>query len=122
MLRETLAPPALRRQRARRHALAGKLIDQVLADGGEFDAFTVPVEGFPLRAFPDAVGLDPDGRENPLLYGKKAVNAFGPRDDLVTADAHRMTGLSACVDAQCAWEALSEDGFGAAVRGRCRPR
>jgi hypothetical protein len=118
VLREILAPPALRRLRQRWHALAEELVDQVLADGTEFDAFTALAEAFPLRAFPDAVGLGPDGRENLLPYGNMAFNAFGPRNDLVAADAHRVAELSKWVNAQCEREALSEDGFGARI---CRP-
>jgi hypothetical protein len=37
-----------------------------LAGGGEFDGFTALAEAFPIRAFPDAAGLGPDGRENLL--------------------------------------------------------
>lgn len=44
-----------------------------------------------------------------------AFNAFGPRNALVEADAHRVGDLSARVNARCAREALSEDGFGARI-------
>ncbi|GAB3975342.1 cytochrome P450 [Actinoallomurus acanthiterrae] len=115
VLREILAPPALRRLRAAWSTGAEELVDQVLSNGPEFDAFTALAEAFPLRVFPDAVGLGPDGRENLLPYGNLAFNAFGPVNDLVRADAHRVAGLSAWVTAQCAREALSEDGFGARI-------
>ncbi|CAM5581462.1 Cytochrome P450 OS=Streptomyces aurantiogriseus OX=66870 GN=GCM10010251_57750 PE=3 SV=1 [Streptomyces aurantiogriseus] len=115
VLREILAPPALRRLRAAWQAVAEELVEQVLTGGTELDAFTALAEAFPLRAFPDAVGLGPDGRENLLPYGNMAFNAFGPRNDLVAADAHRVAELSAWVNAQCAREALSEDGFGARI-------
>ncbi|MEU0213151.1 helix-turn-helix domain-containing protein [Streptomyces canus] len=36
-----------------------------------------------------------DGREHLLPYGTMAFNAFGPRNDLVAADAHRVAELSA---------------------------
>jgi 4-methoxybenzoate monooxygenase (O-demethylating) len=115
VLREILAPAALRRLRTTWAAIAEELVDQVLAEGTEFDAFTALAEAFPLRAFPDAVGLGPDGRENLLPYGAMAFNSFGPRNDLVAADAHRVAELSAWVHAHCAREALSEDGFGAQI-------
>ncbi|MCW8380830.1 cytochrome P450 [Streptomyces justiciae] len=115
VLREILAPPALRRLRESWHAPAEELVDQVLDDGREFDGFTALAEAFPLRAFPDAVGLGPGGRENLLPYGNMAFNSFGPRNDLVAADADRVAGLSAWVNAQCAREALGEDGFGARI-------
>jgi cytochrome P450 len=95
--------------------VAEELVGQVLAEESEFDAFSALAEAFPLRAFPDAVGLGPDGRENLLPYGNMAFNSFGPVNDLVRADAHRVAELSAWVNAQCAREALTDDGFGARI-------
>ncbi|MFD5266237.1 cytochrome P450 [Streptomyces sp. NPDC058335] len=115
VLREILAPPALRRLRETWHAAAEETVDSVLSSGTEFDAFTALASAFPLRVFPDAVGLGPDGRENLLPYGNMAFNAFGPVNELVKADAHRVAGLSAWVNAQCVREALAEDGFGARI-------
>jgi cytochrome P450 len=115
VLREILAPPALRRLRETWHTAAEELVDQVLSRGMEFDAFTRLASAFPLRVFPDAVGLGSEGRENLLPYGNIAFNAFGPRNDLVAADAHRVAELSAWVNAQCARESLTEDGFGARI-------
>ncbi|MFJ8781863.1 cytochrome P450 [Streptomyces sp. NPDC102476] len=115
VLREILAPPALRRLRENWHAIAEEVVEQVLARGPEFDGFTALAEAFPLRAFPDAVGLGPDGRENLLPYGNMVFNAFGPRNDLVKADAPRLAELSAWVNAQCRREALSEDSFGGVI-------
>ncbi|MFJ9127019.1 cytochrome P450 [Streptomyces sp. NPDC102340] len=116
VLSEILSPLALRRLRESWQSVADDLVDSVLAtQGTEFDAFEALATAFPLRVFPDAVGLGPDGRENLLPYGNMAFNAFGPRNELVRADADRMAGLSAWVNDQCAREALSEDGFGARI-------
>ncbi|WP_306319829.1 MULTISPECIES: cytochrome P450 [unclassified Streptomyces] len=115
VLRDILAPPALRRLRDLWARAADELVDQVLAEGTEFDAFTELAGAFPLRVFPDAVGLGPDGRENLLPYGNMAFNAFGPRNELVAADADRAAELGAWVGAQCAREALADTGFGADI-------
>ncbi|NGO77644.1 cytochrome P450 [Streptomyces sp. YC504] len=116
VLREILTPLALRRLRETWQTVADELVETVLAEQGtEFDAFTALATAFPLRVFPDAVGLGPYGRENLLPYGNMAFNAFGPRNDLVQADAHRVAELSAWVNDQCVREALSEDGFGARI-------
>ncbi|RFC71026.1 cytochrome P450 [Streptomyces sp. AcE210] len=116
VLSEILAPLALRRLRERWQTVAEELVETVLAaQGREFDAFTALAAAFPLRVFPDAVGLGPDGRENLLPYGNMAFNAFGPRNDLVRADAHRTAALSAWVNDQCARDALTEDGIGARI-------
>ncbi|MFK0113326.1 cytochrome P450 [Streptomyces sp. NPDC091217] len=115
VLREILAPPALRRLRETWSVVADELVDQALAGSTEFDAFTAFAEAFPLRVFLDALGIGPDGRENLLPYGNMAFNAFGPHNDLVTSDAHRLAELSGWVTAQCTREALREDGFGARI-------
>jgi hypothetical protein len=39
-------------------------------------------EVYPLKVFPDAVGLAEKGRENLLPYGNIVFNAFGPGNDL----------------------------------------
>ncbi|MFE5242631.1 MULTISPECIES: cytochrome P450 [unclassified Streptomyces] len=116
VLREILAPPALRRLRDTWSSAAEGLVDSVLAErGAEFDALEALAAAFPLRVFPDAVGLGPDRRENLLPYGNMAFNAFGPRNDLVKADADRVAELSAWVNERCAREALGEEGFGARI-------
>jgi 4-methoxybenzoate monooxygenase (O-demethylating) len=111
-----LGARALRRLREQWAAAAEDLVDQVLA-GGDTDLDVVPAlaQAFPLRVFPDAVGLPPDGRENLLPYGDHAFNAFGPGNDLVAKGAPRVAELSAWVNARCAREELTPGGFGARI-------
>jgi cytochrome P450 len=115
VLAKVLGPRALRRLRDRWTADAEQLVDSVLAEGTEFDAVPALAEAFPLRVFPDAVGIGPDGRENLLPYGDHAFNAFGPSNDLVAKGEPRVAELSAWVGQQCARAALTDDGFGAAI-------
>ncbi|NIH66407.1 cytochrome P450 [Modestobacter marinus] len=127
VLTAVLGPRALRRLRDRWAADAEQLVDEVLAAGTEFDAVPALAQAFPLRVFPDAVGLGPDGRENLLPYGDHAFNAFGPANDLVAKGTPRVAELSGWVGEQCARAALSEDGFGAAIwaaadRGEITPQ
>ena len=61
-----------RRRGARRRPARGR------RPGPEFDAMPALAEAFPLRVFPDAVGIPPEGRENLLPYGDHLFNAFGP--------------------------------------------
>jgi 4-methoxybenzoate monooxygenase (O-demethylating) len=115
VLQKVLGPRALRRLRERWRADAEALVDEVLAAGTEVDAVPVLTSAFPLRVFPDAVGLGPDGRENLLPYGDHAFNAFGPANDLVAKGAPRVAELSGWVAAQCRREALAPEGFGADI-------
>ncbi|WP_448624164.1 cytochrome P450 [Geodermatophilus sp. URMC 64] len=114
VLKKVLGPRALRALREAWFADAEALVDDVLV-AGEFDAVPALAEAFPLRVFPDAVGLPQEGRENLLPYGDHAFNAFGPSNDLVAKGAPRVAELSAWVNAQCARDVLTDDGFGAAI-------
>jgi 4-methoxybenzoate monooxygenase (O-demethylating) len=115
VLTKVLGPRALRRLRERWSADAEDLVDQVLGDGAEFDAVPALAEAFPLRVFPDAVGIPQEGRENLLPYGDHLFNTFGPGNDLVQKGAPRIGELAAWVDAQCARDVLDPDGFGAQI-------
>ena len=115
VLSKVLGPRALRRLREGWLADAEDLVEQVLAAGEEFDAVRSLTEAFPLRVFPDAVGIPKEGRENLLPYGDHAFNAFGPPNDLVAKGAPRVAELSGWVNAQCARDVLSDDGFGAQI-------
>ena len=115
VLTRILGPRALRTLRDRWMADAADLVDQVLARGDEFDAVTDLAAAFPLRVFPDAVGISDTGRENLLPYGDHTFNAFGPPNSLVERGAHRIGDLSAWINTQCTREALSDDGFGAQI-------
>jgi 4-methoxybenzoate monooxygenase (O-demethylating) len=110
-----LVPGALRRLRAGWTGAAHELVDRLLAAGPEFDAVPALAEAFPLRVFPDAVGIPVAGRENLLPYGDFLFNAFGPHNDLVAAGAARAPELSAWVNAQCARDVLAEGGLGARI-------
>jgi hypothetical protein len=87
----------------------------VLAAGTEFDAVTELSSTFPLRVFPDAVGLPAEGRENLLPYGDHAFNAFGPPNDLVEKGNPRVAELSGWVGSVCARDVLAPQGFGADI-------
>ncbi|XVQ06568.1 cytochrome P450 [Spirillospora sp. CA-255316] len=114
VLSKILGPRALRRLRDAWFADAEVLVDQVLADTS-FDAVTALAQAFPLRVFPDAVGLGRDGRENLLPYGDHAFNAFGPHNDLVRKGEPRLAQVAGWVNDQCARDRLAPDGFGARV-------
>ncbi|NAZ84299.1 cytochrome P450 [Kineococcus sp. R8] len=114
VLERVLSPRALRGLRARWTADAHALVDEVLQQE-EFDAVPALAEAFPLRVFPDAVGIGEQGREHLLPYGDHLFNAFGPANDLVARGNPRRAERAAWVDAQCARDALRPGGFGAAI-------
>jgi cytochrome P450 len=114
VLTRILGPVALRRLREAWAEDARELVDRVVRRT-EFDAVADLAQAFPLRVFPDAVGLGKEGRHRLLPYGDHAFNAFGPPNALVDKGAPRVAELSAWVDGQCARERLAPGGFGAAI-------
>ena len=115
VLTKVLGPRELRRLREGWAADAEQLVDRVLDGGNQFDAVEALTGTFPLRVFPDAVGIPKEGRENLLPYGDHAFNAFGPSNDLVAKGAPRVAELSGWVNAQCRRDALDDEGFGAQI-------
>lgn len=114
VLSKILGQPQLRSLREGWFADAEELVDEVLRDR-EFDAAQRLAAAFPLRVFPDAVGLPREGRENLLPYGDHNFNVFGPHNDLVTMGLPGAPKLSAWVDAHCQRPILAETGFGAQI-------
>jgi 4-methoxybenzoate monooxygenase (O-demethylating) len=115
VLQKVLSPRSLRRLREDWLADGDALVDEVLSGGPEFDGVPALAEAFPLRVFPDAVGLPAEGRENLLPLGDHNFNAFGPANELVRAGAPKAPELMAWATARCQREALAPDGFGAQI-------
>ena len=110
-----LARPALESLRADFTQKAEALVDRLIEQGGEIDAITEIAKAFPLKVFPDAVGVTPEGRENLLPYGDMAFNAFGPRNERLAAAMQEAGKVVAWITTQCQRENLSPEGLGAKI-------
>ena len=96
-------------------AEAERLIDTLVqraAQGEVVDGVKDLAEPYPLKVFPDAVGLDAQGRENLLLYGDMIFNSFGPRNDLLARAAAKIAPVTAWIMAHCQRSMLRPGGFG----------
>jgi 4-methoxybenzoate monooxygenase (O-demethylating) len=114
VLEAILTPRAIRRLRTEWEAAAESLVDDLLARG-TFDAVKDLAEAYPLRVFPDAVGIQEEGREHLLPYGDHLFNAFGPDNHLVEKGKSRLPKVGGWVNAQCAREMLRPGGLGAQI-------
>ena len=112
---KVLSPAAMRRMRDAFEVQAVALVGRLLDAGGECDGIADLAEAFPLRVFPDAVGLQEEGREHLLPYGSLAFDAFGPDNALRRAALATGGPHVAWVTAQCQRDALKPGGLGAAV-------
>jgi cytochrome P450 len=99
VLRETFAREA--------EALADRLVEQ-----REFDGIADLAEVYPLKVFPDAVGLSEHGRENLLPYGNMVFNSFGPRNDLFDKAMANAGPVREWIMSKCSRAALASDGLG----------
>ena len=90
------------------------LVDR-LVERGTFDAVRDLAEVYPLKVFPDAVGLEEEGRENLLPYGNMAFNAFGPRNDLFHQAMTNAQPVITWIMSKCRRAALAPDGLGAQI-------
>jgi len=114
VLLRVLSPSALASLKPVFESEADRLVD-ALVRRGTFDGAEDCAKAFPLRVFPDAVGLRSEGRENLLTFGDMVFNAFGPRNArLETALAATSVVLPAIME-MCRRDALAENGLGARV-------
>lgn len=115
ILARILSPRTVTQVRATFTAEAEALVDRLLARqtaGVTIDAVKDLAEVYPLKVFPDAVGVGAAGRENLLLYGDMIFNAFGPRNERLRKAAEKVEPVTAWIMAHCQRENLSRDGFG----------
>lgn len=104
-----LAPPVLKGLRAGFEQEARQLVD-TLVQRRTFDAIRDLARAYPLRVFPDAVGIQRDGREKLLPHADMLFNSFGPRNELF--EASRGNADFAYVEAQGQRANLAPGGLG----------
>ena len=117
VLNQVLSPSVLKQLRGSFVAAAESRVDELLAKGS-FDAIRDLAEAYPLSVFPDALGLQPEGRENLLPYAGLVFNAFGPPNKLRQDAIERSAPHQAYIARQCQRENLVPGGFGACIHAR----
>lgn len=115
VLSRILSPKAMTEMRATLQVEADVLLDQFVrksAAQGMIDGVSDLSEPYPLKVFPDAVGVGDSGRENLLLYADMIFNAFGPRNERFHKSAELVQPLTAWIMAHCERDRLRPGGFG----------
>jgi cytochrome P450 len=111
VLTRILSPAAIKilRDMFEREAelLVARLVEQ-----REFDGVADLAEAYPLKVFPDAVGISEDGRENLLPYGSMVFNSFGPRNDLFDRAMANAGPVRDWIMSKCSRAALAPGGLG----------
>ena len=111
VLSRILSPKVVMQIRATFAAEAEALIEGCI-DKGDIDAIHDLAQRYPLKVFPDAVGLEAEGRENLLLYGDMVFNSMGPRNALLAKSAERVEPVTQWIMKHCQRDHLRPGGFG----------
>jgi 4-methoxybenzoate monooxygenase (O-demethylating) len=111
VLNRILSPAAINVLRETFAREAEALVDR-LVERREFDGVADLSEAFPLKVFPDAVGLTEDGREHLMAYGSMVFNSFGPRNDLFNKAMANAGAVRDWIMSKCSRTALAPDGLG----------
>lgn len=115
VMADVLGPRTQRTLREAWFAEADELVDRLLARTSTFDALTELATAYPLTAFPNAVGIDPQDRHRLMEFSDFLFNAFGPRNALVRDAGTDARANSAWVNERCGREALAPGGLGARI-------
>ena len=111
VLTRILSPAAIRVLRETFDREAERLIDR-LVEKREFDGVVELAEAYPLKVFPDAVGISEEGRENLLPYGSMVFNSFGPRNELFNQAMENAGPVRDWIMSKCSRAALAPGGLG----------
>src|SRR6202051_2227715 len=111
VLTRILSPAAIKILRDSFEREAEKLIAR-LVEQREFDGVADLAEAYPLKVFPDAVGISEEGRENLLLYCTMVFNSFGPRNDLFNKAMANAGPVRDWIMSRCSRAALAPGGLG----------
>jgi 4-methoxybenzoate monooxygenase (O-demethylating) len=111
VLTRILSPAAINILRETFAREADALVDR-LVELREFDGIADLAEAYPLKVFPDAVGISEQGRENLLPYGSMVFNSFGPRNDLFNKAMANAGPVRDWIMSKCSRAALAPDGLG----------
>ncbi len=115
VLSRILSPKAVTQVRATFTQVADEMVDRFVAKAkreGKVCGIHDLAQIYPLKVFPDAVGLDDDGRENLLVYGDMIFNSMGPRNELLAKSAARMGPVTEWIMTRCRRDHLRPGGFG----------
>jgi len=111
VLTRILSPAAIKVLRETFEREAESLIAR-LVEQREFDGVADLAEAYPLKVFPDAVGISDEGRKNLLPYGSMVFNSFGPRNDLFNHAMANAGPVREWIMSKCSRAALAPAGLG----------
>lgn len=116
LMNRIVSPKVLKALRPVWQAKADALVEELVARRS-FDAVVDLAEVFPMRIFPDTIGLPLEGREHLLPYATAVFNGFGPRNAVFETSMAKASSAMGWIATVCRRENLAPDGWGAAIYG-----
>jgi 4-methoxybenzoate monooxygenase (O-demethylating) len=114
VLAKVLSPGVTRRLATEFKSKAAAMIEPLVRKG-ECNGVRDIAEVFPTTVFPDALGIDNEGRENFLTYGAMVFAGFGPENEYFRKLMEQAPAVLAWVTERCQRQALRPGGFGAQI-------
>jgi cytochrome P450 len=114
VLTRILSPAAIEKLKKDFQADATKLIDRLVASG-RFDAVKDIGEVFPVKVFPEALGLPDADRSILLRYAQLVVAGFGPKNDFAARAEQGFDEVIKWVNRNIQRDALRPNSFGMQV-------
>ena len=114
VLNQALSPSVVRGLRPVFVAAAEALVERLL-ERGTIDGIVDIAEAYPLGVFPDALGMEPEGRENLLPFGNFVFNSMGPDNALLQASLADLPPLAAWATRQSQRDRLRPGSIGMAI-------
>lgn len=114
VLNKVLSAGAMRKLRERFQQEADEMVAELVA-ARTFDGIPDLAEAYPLRVFPDAMGMPRENRHHLLPYGNMVFNSFGPRNEFFQEAVRDAAPVIEWVLAQSQRHNLSPTGFGAQI-------
>ena len=111
MLGRTLSPGIAKKLRETFQKEAATKVSELL-DKGTFDAMRDLAEAYPMKVFPDAIGIRPDGREKLLAWSTFVFNSFGPENEILVSTREAGLAAQSWIMECCARSALRPDSLG----------
>jgi 4-methoxybenzoate monooxygenase (O-demethylating) len=114
VLADVLSPVNVKTMRDTFEAVADDMVS-ALINRDVFDGVSQLGEAYPLKVFPDAVGVTPNDRHYLLAYGNMVFNSFGPRNEFFEQGMQNAAEIRTWIGEQCSREALTDNGLGAQI-------
>jgi cytochrome P450 len=111
ILARTMSPGVAKKLRDTFQEEAQRKVSELL-ERGTFDAMADLAIAYPMKVFPDAIGITEEGRENLLAWSTFVFNGFGPDNEILAASREKGLAAQRWIMERCVRSELRPDSLG----------